>query len=107
TAEAPVADEAAESPEAPVEPTAAEEVQKELEEEEEADDFLKSLSPASKREFKKLFIDGKAAAYLPQYNIGGNNKRFFNSIFVYLGKIRTIISDNLLGEIYDYMMANK
>ncbi|MBR7100322.1 MAG: hypothetical protein IKC91_04125, partial [Clostridia bacterium] len=107
TAEAPVAEEADEAEESPVEPTAAEEVQKELEEEEEADDFLKSLSPASKREFKKLFIDGKAPAYLPQYNIGGNNKRFFNSIFVYLGKIRTIISDNLLGEIYDYMMANK
>ena len=75
--------------------------------EEQTDAFMRTLSPADKREFKKVFLQGKAPAYLPAYEVGGDNRRFFDSVFVYLGKIRSVISDNLLGAMYDFMMANK
>ena len=94
-AEAPVA-------EAPATAPVAEE-----EEEEETDAFLRTLTPAEKREFNKVFLAGKAPAFLPQYKVGSNNDKFFDSIFVYLGKTRTLMSDELLGKIYDYMMDNK
>ena len=54
-----------------------------------------------------MFLQGKAPAYLPAYKTGADNSRFFDSIFVYLGKMRSVISDNLLGKIYDFMMENK
>ena len=79
----------------------------EPEEEEETDAFLRTLSPAEKREFNRVFLQGKAPAYLPAYKTGADNSRFFDSIFVYLGKMRSVISDNLLGKIYDFMMENK
>lgn len=75
--------------------------------EEQTDAFLRTLSPADKREFKRVFLQGKAPAYMPAYEVGGNNSRFFDAAFVYLGKIRSAISDNLLGAMYDFMMANK
>ena len=71
-----------------------------------SDDFLRTLTPAGKREFKKIFLSGNAPAFLPEYEIGGDNTEFFDSLFLYLGKVRTIISDSLLSDIYDYMIAN-
>lgn len=71
-----------------------------------SDDFLRTLTPAGKREFKKIFLSGNAPAFLPDYEIGGDNTEFFDSLFLYLGKVRTIISDSLLSDIYDYMIAN-
>lgn len=67
------------------------------------DPFIKSLSVLNKREFRKTFLEGNPPSYLPEYEIGGDNTDFFDAIFVYLGKIRSVISPSLLAAVYDYM----
>ena len=37
---------------------------------------------------------------IPEYRIGGNNKAFFSSVFIYLGRIRGLISDGLLNKMF-------
>ena len=37
---------------------------------------------------------------IPEYVIGGNNKKFFSAVFIYLGRIRSMISDGLLNKMY-------
>jgi len=38
---------------------------------------------------------------LPMYRIGGDNKEFFTKVFVFIGRYRNVISDNLLEKIYN------
>ena len=54
-------------------------------------------------EFAKLFLEKINGSYanLPDYVVGGDNKEFFSSIFIYLGKFRSIISDGLMNKIYN------
>lgn len=82
----------------------AEEASAEAEPEDSMNDpFIDSLSVLNKREFKKVFLEGNAPSYLPEYTIGGDNTDFFDAIFVYLGKIRSVISPSLLAAIYDHI----
>lgn len=37
---------------------------------------------------------------IPEYVIGGNNKKFFSSVFIYLGRIRGMITDGLLNKMF-------
>ena len=67
------------------------------------DNFFENLSPEEQHEFDKLFIsrvygDNKR---LPMYRIGGDNKEFFTKVFVFIGRYRNVISDNLLEKIYN------
>lgn len=66
------------------------------------DDFIRKLSNDERIEFAKTFIEktrGNLGA-IPDYNIGGNNKRFFSCVFIYLGRIRGMVSDGLLNKMY-------
>ena len=69
---------------------------------ESSDDFLKKLSNEEKLEFTRTFIEktnGNLGS-VPEYVIGGNNRKFFSSVFIYLGRLRGMISDNLLNKMY-------
>lgn len=66
------------------------------------DSFLNSLTPSERAEFYAIFIDKRRGNFyfLPEYEIGGDNKEFFQSMFIYLGKIMGSISDGLMNKIY-------
>jgi hypothetical protein len=69
------------------------------------DEFINTLTNAEKIEFAEVFIDktkGKLPK-IPDYVVGGNNEEFFPAIFIYLGKFRTIISNDLLNKIYKHV----
>lgn len=67
-----------------------------------SDDFLKKLTNDEKIEFVRTFVEkcNGAIGNIPDYHIGGNNKKFFSSVFIYLGRIRGMISDGLLNKMY-------
>ncbi len=72
----------------------------------ENDAFLKTLTPAEKREFMLTFIEKRRGNfyYLPEYNMGGDNKEFFQTLFVnYLSKLMDLISPELLNKIYKHL----
>ena len=67
-----------------------------------SDEFLKKLTNDEKFEFMSTFIEktnGKLGS-VPEYVIGGDNRKFFSSVFIYLGRLRGMISDNLLDKMY-------
>ena len=66
------------------------------------DEFLRKLTNDEKIEFAMIFIEKSKGEIgrVPEYAIGGDNKKFFNSVFIYLGRIRGIISDGLLNKMY-------
>ena len=66
------------------------------------DDFIRKLSNDERIEFAKTFIEkvkGNIGA-IPDYVVGGNNKKFFSGVFIYLGRIRGMVSDGLLNKMY-------
>ncbi len=67
------------------------------------DSFIARLSESEKIEFSKLFLEKINGPYanVPDYVVGGDNKDFFTSIFIYLGKFRSLISDGLMNKIYN------
>lgn len=66
------------------------------------DDFIRKLTNDEKIEFAMTFIDRTKGSIgnIPEYRIGGNNKAFFSSVFIYLGRIRGLISESLLNKMY-------
>lgn len=68
-----------------------------------SDKFIEKLEESEKIEFAKIFLDKQKGPCpeLPDYVVGGDNKEFFNSIFLYLGKYRSMISDGLMSKIYN------
>lgn len=71
------------------------------------DDFIAKLTDSEKIEFCKTFIEKQKGpcTELPDYVVGGDNKEFFSAIFLYLGKYRPLISDGLMGKIYQQLGA--
>lgn len=69
------------------------------------DPFVYTLTASEMNEFGDLFIANKYGlqAYLPPYAIGGDNRDFFNKVFIYLGRFRSNISDALLNKLYRYV----
>lgn len=67
-----------------------------------SDSFIETLEESEKIEFGKMFLDKQKGPCpeLPDYVVGGDNEEFFNCIFLYLGKYRTLISDGLMNKIY-------
>lgn len=67
------------------------------------DAFIARLSEPEKIEFAQLFIQKINGPYnnIPDYVVGGDNKEFFTSLFVYLGRFRPMISDGLMNKIYN------
>lgn len=66
------------------------------------DDFIRKLSNDERIEFAKTFIEKNRGdlGNLPDYVVGGDNKKFFNVAFIYLGRIRGLVSDGLLNKMY-------
>lgn len=66
------------------------------------DEFMKKLTNDEKIEFSQVFIEKTRGdlGNIPDYVIGGDNKKFFSSVFIYLGRIREIISDGLLNKMF-------
>ncbi len=66
------------------------------------DEFLRKLTNDEKIEFAMIFIEKSKGEIgrVPEYAIGGDNRKFFSSVFIYLGRIRGIISDGLLNKMY-------
>ncbi len=69
------------------------------------DPFIKTLTVQERNEFGDLFIANiyGLRSYLPTYIIGGDNKMFFDRVFIYLGCYRNYISQELLEKIYLYV----
>ena len=67
------------------------------------DAFISRLTDSEKIEFAKLFLEKINGSYanVPDYVVGGDNKDFFASIFIYLGKFRSLLSDGLMNKIYN------
>ncbi len=70
------------------------------------DPFLSLLSAAEKEEFVDLYILKCKGAMpeIPTYEVGGDNKAFFNKVFIYLGQYREKVSSALLAKMYKYVM---
>lgn len=67
------------------------------------DAFLVSLSKKEKEEFGVLTLKlQKIAPDIPRYETGAENKIFFRRIFVNLGSVRGLISDELMEKIYQH-----
>lgn len=66
------------------------------------DEFMRKLTNDEKIEFAMTFIEKSKGnvGNIPEYVIGGDNKKFFSSVFIYLGRIRGMISDGLLNKMY-------
>ena len=66
------------------------------------DDFMRKLTNDEKIEFAMTFIEKSKGniGNIPDYVIGGNNRLFFSCVFIYLGRIRGLISDGLLNKMY-------
>ena len=67
------------------------------------DAFIKKLSNDEKVEFARNFLGVRQPKLqaLPEYVVGGDNNKFFSSVFIYLAKIRDLVSDGLMNKFYD------
>jgi hypothetical protein len=67
------------------------------------DSFIKKLNNNERIEFARLFVDRTSGEIpdIPEYIIGGNNKEFFSAVFIYLGRVRSLVSDGLLNKMYN------
>ncbi|MDE6104937.1 MAG: DUF3824 domain-containing protein [Clostridia bacterium] len=66
------------------------------------DEFMRKLNNNEKIEFSMIFIEKSRGdiGKVPDYVIGGDNKKFFSAVFIYLGRMRSIVSDGLLNKMY-------
>lgn len=67
------------------------------------DSFISKLSSSEKVEFAKVFIERNSGnlGNIPEYVIGGDNKKFFSAVFIYFGKVRSLVSDGLMNKFYE------
>lgn len=68
------------------------------------DAFIGTLEKAEREEFIDVYVLRSKGEMpeIPEYVVGGNNKAFFNKVFIYLGQYREKVSSELLGKIYDF-----
>ncbi len=70
------------------------------------DAFLITLNEKEKSEFIDLYVL-KCKGLMPEipgYVVGGDNKEFFNKVFIYLGQYREKIPGDLLSKMYNFSM---
>ncbi len=70
------------------------------------DAFLITLNEKEKNEFIDLYVL-KCKGIMPEipgYVVGGDNKDFFNKVFIYLGQYREKIPGDLLAKMYNFSM---
>ena len=71
------------------------------------DEFIRKLTNEEKVEFARVFLErsNDKLARIPEYVVGGNNKRFFSSIFIYFAHVRDHVSDGLMDKLYNEVSA--
>ena len=70
------------------------------------DPFIATLNDKEREEFTDLYIlkcKGNRDE-IPQYVVGGDNKAFFDKVFIYLGQYREKIPNELLSKMYKFSM---
>ncbi len=70
------------------------------------DPFLITLNEKEKNEFVDIYVL-KCKGIMPEipgYIVGGDNKDFFNKVFIYLGQYREKIPAGLLSKMYEFSM---
>lgn len=66
------------------------------------DDFIKKLTNAERIEFAYCFIEKNLILpNVPEYVVGGNNQKFFASVFIYWARISNRVSDGLMNKLYE------
>lgn len=66
------------------------------------DDFIKKLTNAERIEFANIFLEHHVVLpNIPDYVVGGNNAKFFSSVFIYYARIRDHVSDGLVNKLYE------
>lgn len=67
------------------------------------DRFIEKLTTLQKIEFSKLFLDENSYNFadIPDYVVGGDNSKFFSSIFIFLARVRDYISDGLMDKLHE------
>ena len=70
------------------------------------DAFMFNLTDKEKEEFIDLYIIRCKGSMpeIPAYVVGGDNREFFNKVFIYLGQYREKISSVLLSKMYNFSM---
>lgn len=66
------------------------------------DDFIRKLTEEEKFEFSHIFLERSVESLkpLPDYIIGGDNAKFFVAVFIYLARVRDVVSDGLMNKLY-------
>lgn len=67
-----------------------------------SDKFIETLTNDEKVEFARVFLERKMGNLpnIPKYVVGGENAKFFSSVFIYYGRIRGLVSDGLMNKFY-------
>jgi hypothetical protein len=73
------------------------------------DKFIDGLSDEQKVEFCRVFLEKTAGPLpdIPDYRVGGDNIKFFRSVFSHLNTFKALLSDGLLDKIYHQIIANR
>lgn len=68
-----------------------------------SDSFINKLTNDEKIEFAKVFLERRYGplTVIPHYVFGGDNKKFFSAIFIYISRVREYLSNNLMNKIYE------
>ena len=73
-----------------------------------SDSFIRKLTNEEKVEFARLFLEKNTESLLviPDYVVGGDNSKFFSSIFIYLARVRSVVTDGLMSKLYEEASLN-
>lgn len=68
-----------------------------------SDGFIRKLTNEEKVEFARVFLERSSGSLtmIPDYIVGGENSKFFSSIFIYLASVRNIVTDGLMNKLYE------
>ena len=67
------------------------------------DKFIVKLTNEEKVEFAKIFLERNynSLSNLPEYVVGGDNSKFFSAVFIYLARVRSLVSDGLMNKMFE------
>lgn len=67
------------------------------------DSFIRKLTNEQRVEFAKVFLERNCGNLncIPDYIVGGDNSRFFSAVFIYYAHVRDLVSDGLMGKLYE------
>ena len=68
------------------------------------DEFINTLSNEQKIEFSRVFLERQNGnlTFIPDYVVSSKNTKFFNNVFIYFARLRSLVSNGLLNKMYEY-----